>query len=114
MATQKFNLENQDLFKKIIKIVQNYDGSFVLPQDAIETTELIMKEIEKWQEGVSKITPLGASIILNKMKAGKYRDARISKINGSLDCAFSFFLEKLAEDTDREIMKSGENKYARQ
>lgn len=109
MATQKFNLENQDLFKKIIKIVQNHDGSFTLPQDAIETTELIMKEIEKWKGGVSKITPLCASIILDKMKSGKYQDARISKIDGSLDCAFSFFLEKLAEDTDREILKSEEN-----
>lgn len=50
------------------------------------------------------------AIILDKMKSGKYRDARISKIDGSLDCVFSFFLEKLAEDTDREILKSEENK----
>ncbi len=108
MAKLDFISDNASLFETIIKIVRKHDGNYVAVQDDFETTKLIMKEVEKWQEGVSKLTPLCASIILEKMKEKKYQDARISKIDGSLDCAFSFFLENLAEEVDREIMGGGE------
>ena len=51
MTTPQFTLDNQDLFEKIIKIVREKDEHFFGNQDDAETTVLIMKEIEKWQEG---------------------------------------------------------------
>ena len=50
MTTPQFILDNQDLHEKIIKIVRKHDGNFTAMQDDFETTQLIMKEVEKWQE----------------------------------------------------------------
>jgi hypothetical protein len=60
-----------ELFEKIIKIVRKHDGNYTAMQDDSKTTQLIMKEIEKWQEGVSRLTPLCKSIILGDDNAGE-------------------------------------------
>ena len=64
MAKFDFNSENVDLFTTIIKIVRKHDGNFTAMQDDFVTTRLVMKEIEKWQEGVSRSTPLCKEILL--------------------------------------------------
>ena len=71
MPTPEFTLENQDLFEKIIKIVRKHDGNYTAMQDDSKTTQLIMKEIEKWMEGVSILTPLCKGIILGDDNAGE-------------------------------------------
>jgi len=65
MTTEEFIIKNQILFEKIIKIVRRHDGNFVAIQDDIATTKLIMREIEAWDKGVSRITPLCSSIFFD-------------------------------------------------
>ena len=100
MAKLNFNSDNASLFETIIKIVRKHDGNYVADQDDFVTTKLIMKEVEKWQSGATKI--------LDKMKQVKFQDARITTSDGSLDAAFSFFLANLAEEVDRQVMGGGE------
>ena len=71
MAKLNFNSDNASLFETIIKIVRKHDGNYVADQDDFVTTKLIMKEIEKWQEGVSRLTPLCKGILLGDDNAGE-------------------------------------------
>lgn len=63
MTSIKFVLNNSGLFEKIIKIVRKHDGNFTAMQDDFRTTELIMKEIEKWDKETTRITPLCSAVI---------------------------------------------------
>lgn len=66
MAKSRLNSDNASLFETIIKIVRKHDGNYVAGQDDFVTTKLIMKEIEKWQEGVSRLTPLCKEVLLGR------------------------------------------------
>ena len=71
MPKISFSLKHPDLFHKIILIVKKHDGNYTAMQDDFKTTQLIMKEIEKWQDGVSRLTPLCKEIILGDSNAGE-------------------------------------------
>jgi len=71
MLKLDFGLEHPELFEKIIKIVRKHDGNYTATQDDFKTTQLIMKEIGEWQEGVSRLTPICASLILDGVKSKK-------------------------------------------
>lgn len=75
-------LERAVLFEKIIKIVRKHDGNYTAMQDDYKTTQLIMKEIEKWQERVSKLTPLCKGIILGDFDAEDEKKDVDGKIMG--------------------------------
>jgi len=66
MPKSNFSSDNVSLFETIVKIVRKHDGNYYAMQDEVDTTRLIMKEIEKWQDGVSRLTPLCKELLFGR------------------------------------------------